>query len=267
MGHHGHADGRTFFWGRRKPGGGALLGRPPPACDDRSRAPAGRQGNRHQRGSDRRSRPDSAAAVGRTGQARKTRGGLSTVGCSVSDDALWLTWVCRVRRAGAGGAVGCGRGAGNVRCSWLGVRAGWVAGRGGGVRWWQAPVRPGSVGGAAGVAPWVTRGGLASRGTGARQGPGALRSEGNGTQAPACTNCGMRRRKLTGAGVVGAESRSAPDCKRRSGIWDRALRDFIRSWAGQREGPLLGFPRFKKREVPGTCSGFPTGVGAARGAL
>jgi hypothetical protein len=35
--------------------------------------------------------------------------GLSTVGCSVSDGALWLAWVCSVRRVGGGGALGlCG---------------------------------------------------------------------------------------------------------------------------------------------------------------
>jgi hypothetical protein len=39
---------------------------------------------------------------------RCCRRGLSTVGCSVSDSALWLAWVCRVRRAGAGGARGRG---------------------------------------------------------------------------------------------------------------------------------------------------------------
>src|ERR1017187_6778238 len=33
---------------------------------------------------------------------RQSVGGLSTVGCSVSDGALWLTWVGRVRRVGAG---------------------------------------------------------------------------------------------------------------------------------------------------------------------
>jgi nucleoside-diphosphate-sugar epimerase len=47
--------------------------------------------------------------------------GLSTVGCSVCDCALWLAWVCRVRRAGGEGCRSCAR-AGNVRCSCDGGR-------------------------------------------------------------------------------------------------------------------------------------------------
>jgi hypothetical protein len=44
-------------------------------------------------------------------------GGLSAVGCSVSDSALWLTWVGSVRRSPHGGALGWCAGAGNVRWS------------------------------------------------------------------------------------------------------------------------------------------------------
>src|ERR1039457_2315448 len=55
-------------------------------------------------------------------------GGLSTVGCSVSDGALWLTWVCGVRRAGGGGAPGLCRAPGNVGWSCHGGCMSWLGG-------------------------------------------------------------------------------------------------------------------------------------------
>src|ERR1700730_10171441 len=71
--------------------------------------------------------------------------GLSTVCCSVSDGALWLAWVCSVRRVG-GGALWVCAGAGNVRCSWHGGCMSWLGGGPG--RGWRGedypgvPVRP-----------------------------------------------------------------------------------------------------------------------------
>lgn len=45
---------------------------------------------------------------------------------------------------------------------------------------------------------------------------------------------------------------------------DRALRDFVKSRKGERKGPGLGFPRYKKRANVGTHSGWPvTGFAAA----
>src|ERR1700726_3568796 len=83
--------------------------------------------------------------------------GLSTVGCSVSDGALWLAWVCSVRRRPAWGW--CGPGVGGWECQmflawWVyelgGGRggAGWGGGGGGG--WGGGMVRGSGQGGGRG---------------------------------------------------------------------------------------------------------------------
>src|ERR1035441_9712686 len=65
---------------------------------------------------------------------RQSVGGLSTVGCSVSDGALWLTWVGRVRRVGAGVLwVVCGGWECQMFLSWWVYElVRWRAGAGGG---------------------------------------------------------------------------------------------------------------------------------------
>src|ERR1035438_5259047 len=140
------------------------------------------------------------------------------------------------------------------------------------------------------------RGRRGSRGTGAWPGARSVtKLRAGGTQALACTNCGMRRRRVTRpcGGLGRRQERYEAGGRWYSGtglhkLWnaqkkgdpalgwwaqnskcayqeafrdlDRALRDFTASRKGERKGRRLGFPRFKKRGKCRDSFRFSTGV-------
>ena len=92
-----------------------------------------------------------------------------------------------------------------------------------------------------------TRGRRGSPGTGAwRRAWSATRRSAGGIPVRSCTGGGTRRRRPTRAWRGGSRTPSAPT-RRRSGTWTGRCGSSPGRTKGERPGPRLGFPRFKKR--------------------
>src|ERR1035441_3384896 len=179
---------------------------------------------------------------------RQSVGGLSTVGCSVSDGALWLTWVGRVRRVGAGGLwVGCGGWECQMFLSWWGDELGrWRAGVGGVgvVQAYRFALDPSAaqeraLRSHAGAARFGWNWGLAKC-------QERYAAEGTWYSAVDLHRLWNAVKKADPALAWWAEN-SKCSYQEAFRVLDRALRDFTASRKGVRKGRRLGFPRFKKR--------------------